>query len=275
MNAVPNAQVWHRRLGHLHAPSLDVLRKRDGTGITFEGPVSDCDGFAAGKAQKLPHPKTANRKANRPFQLCYKHLMVTFMPVAIGGYKYASKVTDGCTKWTAVYLLNNKNRARQLLQLFVESMSIHFGGRIVRWRADKGGEYTGEEFWQYCLETSIIQEFAVTNTQQKTGESERVGWVLRSMVRCMLTNSSFPSSMWRELLMVAVYLKNRAPYEELKMETTLKMLHGEKVDLSHLWVTEARTFVRESITVEWRGNVARNRGIFAAPCAGYSEKRDS
>ena len=43
MNAVANAQVWHRRLGHLHAQSLDILRKRDGTGIAFEGAVSDCD----------------------------------------------------------------------------------------------------------------------------------------------------------------------------------------------------------------------------------------
>ena len=40
MNAVPNEQVWHRRLGHLHAQSLDIIRKRDGTGITFEGAVS-------------------------------------------------------------------------------------------------------------------------------------------------------------------------------------------------------------------------------------------
>ena len=36
MNAVANAQVWHRRLGHLHVQSLDIVRKRYGTGITFE-----------------------------------------------------------------------------------------------------------------------------------------------------------------------------------------------------------------------------------------------
>ena len=51
MNAVANAQLWHRRLGHLHAQSLDILRKQDGTGITFERAVSDCDVCAVGKAQ--------------------------------------------------------------------------------------------------------------------------------------------------------------------------------------------------------------------------------
>ena len=61
------------------------------------------------KDQQLAHSKTANQKANRPFQLCYGDVMGSFTPVAIGSYKYASKVTDEYTKQTAVYLLNNKN----------------------------------------------------------------------------------------------------------------------------------------------------------------------
>ena len=62
MNAVANAQVWHRQMGHLHAQSLDILRKRDCTGITFEGAISDCDVCAVGKAQQLAHSKTAHHK---------------------------------------------------------------------------------------------------------------------------------------------------------------------------------------------------------------------
>ena len=67
MNAAANAQVWHRWLGHLHAQSLDILRKRDGTGATFERAVSNCDVCAVGEAQQLVHPKTTNHKVNRPF----------------------------------------------------------------------------------------------------------------------------------------------------------------------------------------------------------------
>ncbi|CAM9583594.1 unnamed protein product, partial [Ascophyllum nodosum] len=99
MNAVTDAQVWHRRLGHLHAQSLDVLRKRDGTGIAFEGAVSACDVCAVGKTQQLAHPKTANHKVSRSFQLYYGDLIGPFTSVAIGGYnKYVSKITDEYTK---------------------------------------------------------------------------------------------------------------------------------------------------------------------------------
>ena len=107
----------------------------------------------------------------------------------------------------------------------------------------KGGEYIGEEFRQYCLETGIIREFTATNTPQQVGVSERVGRTLCTMVRCILVDSGFPSSTWRELFMAAAYLKNRTPNKALKMETLFKMLQGEEADLSHLDVIGARTFV--------------------------------
>ena len=192
VNAITNAQVWYRRLGHLHAQSLDIIRKRDGTDITFEGAVLDCDVCAVGKAQQLAHLNIANHNVNRPFQLSYGGLTGPFTPVAIA--KYVGKITNEYTKWTVVYLWTSNNQALQSLQLFVGSTFIPFGGSIVRWHADKGGEYTGEELRQYCLETGIIQEFTTTNTPQQVSVSERVGRTLYTMVRYVLVDSWFPSS---------------------------------------------------------------------------------
>ena len=93
-NAVANAQVRHWRLGHPHLRSLDILRKLDGIGITFEGIVLNCNVCVVEEAQQLAHLKTTNNKVNRPFRLCYGNLMGPFTPVAIGGYKYVSEGTD-------------------------------------------------------------------------------------------------------------------------------------------------------------------------------------
>ena len=84
-----------------------------------------------GKAQQLAHPKTANYKVNRHFQLCSRDLMGPFMSVAIGGYRYVREITDEHTKWAAVYLLATKNQAFQSLQLIVSSTVIPFDSRIV------------------------------------------------------------------------------------------------------------------------------------------------
>ena len=48
--------------GHLHTKNLGILRKRDGTSITFEEAVSDFDVCTVGKAQQFAHPKAANHK---------------------------------------------------------------------------------------------------------------------------------------------------------------------------------------------------------------------
>ena len=149
-------------------------------------------------------------------------------------------------------------------------MVFPFGGRIVRWRADKGGEYTGEEFQQYYLETGNIQEFTATNTPQQIGVHKSVGRTLCAMIRRMFADSGFPSSMWGELFMAVVSFKNRTLYTALKRETPFKMLHGEKADLSHLRVIGVRTFVyikgsRNLDAVAWEREV----------CGYYSEDRKS
>ena len=59
---------------------------------------------------------------------------------------------------------------------------IPHGKRIIKWRADKGGEYTDDEFKGYCLEIGIPQVFATTNSPQQIGVSELVGWTLCGIV---------------------------------------------------------------------------------------------
>ena len=95
---------------------------------------------------------------------------------------------------------------------------INLGKRIIRWRTDKGGELTGDEFKAYCLEPGTTQEFAATNTLQQNGEFERVGRTLCGMVRCMLFDSGLPPFLWGELMMMASYLCTRIPHSAFKME---------------------------------------------------------
>ena len=63
------------------------------------------------------------------------------------------------------------------------------------------------------------------------------------MVRYMLANRGFPSSMRGELLRPAANFKNRTPKKALKRETPFKMLHGEETDLLHLRIIGVRSFV--------------------------------
>ena len=220
------------------------MKGHDGNCITFDGTIVDCDVCAVRKNQQLTHPKKAQHAGiTRPFQLCYGDLMGPFTPEAYGGFKYVSNITDQFTKWTAVYLLENKSCAFDSFCLFVTSIVIPCGGRSIRWRADKGGGCTSEAFKQYCLETGITQELAATNTPHQNGVSERVGQTLCSMVRCLLLDCGLPPKLRGELMLTPAYLCNRMPHSRLDMETPFKRLYGKEANLSYLKITGARAFV--------------------------------
>ena len=104
-------------------------------------------------------------------------------PPALGDYRYVSKISDEYTKWTEIHLLKSKRDALHSFQAFVKSVVIPSGFRVERLRADKGGEYIGQTFKDYCLQTGIKLEYASTNTPQQVGMSERIGRTLAAMGR--------------------------------------------------------------------------------------------
>ena len=144
-------------------------------------------------------PKNVNHAAiNAHFQLVYGDLMGPFTPTAHGEYKFVSKITDQFTKWTAVYLLRSKYQALASLQLFVTSTVIPLVKRVIKWRADKEIEFTGNMFKNYCLGTG-------TTRHSRPGYTvlECVGRTLCGMIRCMLVHSGLPPVLWGELMMRA------------------------------------------------------------------------
>ena len=213
MQAADAATLWHRRMGHLNSNSLNLLKNVGSNGVEFGGPVPDCGICAVGKSHQLAHPKTANNKVERAFQLVMTDLMGPMLPEALGGFKYVCKISDEYTRWTEIYLLKTKDGTLHAFQSYVQSTVIPGGVRVERVRADKGGEFIGNEFKSYCRQTGILLELASTNTPQQIGLSERVGRTLAAMVRCMLADSGLPTFLWGELMFTAAYLENeRRPF---------------------------------------------------------------
>ena len=80
MNATTNAQLWHRRLGHFNKRSLELMQRRDGNGVAFDGSIDHRDVCAVGKSHQLAHPKKAKHAITAPFQLVNGDLMGPFNP---------------------------------------------------------------------------------------------------------------------------------------------------------------------------------------------------
>ena len=91
-----SADTWHRRLGHLNARSLDILRKDTGTGVDYRDSLSPCGVCQIAKHKQSPHPKQSTRELSRPGQLVVIDNMGPVNPPAKykgGSFPYACKIT--------------------------------------------------------------------------------------------------------------------------------------------------------------------------------------
>ena len=141
MNAVVNAQLWHRWIVHLYKRTLEVMRQRDG-----DSSLSDFDVCAVGKSPQLAHPKKAkNTDTKAPLQLVFGDLIRSFTPIVHGGYKYVSRITDQFSRWAAVYLLGSKDQALASIHAYVASTVLLSTSRLVWYRTYMGGEYSGKD----------------------------------------------------------------------------------------------------------------------------------
>lgn len=241
--AKANADTWHRRLGHLNSRSMDILRKKDGNGVDFADSMSPCDICAISKSRQLAHPKKTTRKTTAPMQLVYTDNMGQISPPAKGGFRYVSKFTDDFSRMKEVYLLKAKSESVRALHAYNMHVAARLGRHIEIVRCDRGGENIGNEFTTYCTDSGITIEYAATNTPQQNGVSERDGQTLTAITRCLMKDGAFPSTLWGELMLTAVYLSNRSPHAALGGATPYFKMYGKEADLSGLRVIGARAFV--------------------------------
>ena len=137
-----------------------------------------------------------------------------------------AEFTDYHTRLTPVYFLSKKNEAIDAFINYTPDVVIHYGHRLQRLRSDRGGEYTGLEYREYCLQTGIKQEFAATNTSKQNGISEREWASLLDMTRWFLAEAGVPKCLRQEAFHMAVYLANRVPFTPLGGKTPFSTWHG-------------------------------------------------
>ena len=137
---------------------MELLRRKEGNGAEYTGTVSDCDICALSKRRQQAHPKKITRTTTRPMQLIHTDLMGPFTPLAKGGYRYVSNITDDYSRMNEVYLLRKKSEAAESLHQYNMTVAVSIRLRIEIVRCDKSGEYIGKEFETLCVNAGISVE---------------------------------------------------------------------------------------------------------------------
>jgi len=145
------------------------------------------------------------------FELIHSDVCGPINPQFNGGNRYFITFTYDFSRKTWVYFLHDKANVFDVFKKFKALVEGEFGCRIQCLRTDKGGEFTSNEFNNFCSNQGIKRQLTTAYTPQQNGVSERKNRTLMNIVRCLLNGRNVPKMFWPEAVKWAAYVLNRSP----------------------------------------------------------------
>eukprot|EP00253_Pinus_taeda_P003613 PITA_03613 len=105
--------------------------------------------------------------------------------------------------------MKHKYEAFEKLKSFKALVENESGHKIKCLRSDRGGEFTSNEFLDFCEEHGIRRELSTARTPQQNGVVERMNRTVQQMARAMLDESGTPATFWGEAAHVVVVILNK------------------------------------------------------------------
>ncbi|KAJ4812770.1 polyprotein [Rhynchospora pubera] len=237
--------IWHMRFGHLNFEGLKMLgEKYMVNGIpAINHPDQLCEACLLGKHARKSFPKVSTSRATKPLELVHADVCGPIQPQSLGKSSYFVLFIDDYSRKTWVYFLKNKSEAFETFKKFKSLVENESGYYIKALRTDRGGEFTSNEFQNFCETHGIRRPMTVPRSPQQNGIVERKNRTILNMARTMLKRKSMPKEFWAEAVACAVYLSNRSPTKSLKKITPQEAWSGWKPSVKHLRVFGSIAYV--------------------------------
>ena len=154
-------QLWHSRLGH---PSNKVLTNLFSS-LQCNSSVASmhCKHCLDGKMHQLPF-LISNKTSITPFALVHADLWRLAPITSSTSFRFYLVLVDDFTKFTWTYLLKHKSDTYKIFTQFQAMVNTQFSLSIQVIRTDCGGEFTSNEFNQFCANKGIIHQLSYPHT---------------------------------------------------------------------------------------------------------------
>jgi hypothetical protein len=200
------SELWHRRFVYLHYKDLSVVRKMViGFPEIQEEPDGVCKGCAQGK--NVNHSfSNSDSRAKRVLDIMHSDVCGPMSAASLSGYVYYVSFIDDCSHETWIYLLKEKNEVFGKFKDFKALVENLTERKINTLHSDNGGEFTSEEFKEYCKEVGIKREIYTPYNSQEIGIAERKNQTIMEAVKAMIHDQDLPMHMWAEAVKMTMYV---------------------------------------------------------------------
>ncbi|GJS54432.1 zinc finger, CCHC-type containing protein [Tanacetum coccineum] len=183
---------------------------------------------------RAPFPKKAKARSTSPLDLVYGDLCGPITPPTPSGKKYIFLLVDDYSRYMWAYFLSTKDQAFDTFKEFKKSTENELRTTLKMLRTDRGGEFTSNEFTQYCKENGIARQLTAPYSPQQNGVVERRNRTIMSMTRCMMKATNMPQNFWAEAVRHAIHILNSVPTKALEDITPYEAIKQRKPNLENL-----------------------------------------
>lgn len=132
-------QVWHKRLGHLNARSMNLMKNGMVTGMNYSNTVfSNCVACIRGKQARLPFPKKCMNRSQEILGLVHADVCGPMEESSHSGARYFVTFIDDCSRKTYIYFLKRKDEVFEKFKLFKALVENETSQKIKVLRSDNG-----------------------------------------------------------------------------------------------------------------------------------------
>jgi transposase InsO family protein len=110
---------------------------------------------------------------------------------SVQGASYYVTFIDDFSRKTWIFFMKTKDEVFSRFQEFKAQVENQTGRRIKVLRSDNGGEYTSNDFKDFCKEAGIKRELTVSYNPQQNGVAERKNWSIIGSSRAMIHDQDF------------------------------------------------------------------------------------
>ncbi|KAJ1530276.1 hypothetical protein ONE63_005198 [Megalurothrips usitatus] len=198
-------KVWHRRLGHLGAKSMQKIQEKLGN-VTVRLNAEPCEVCLEGKMRRKPFPDSESRSDDL-LDLVHSDIMGPLKIASFGGARYVLVFVDDHSRKIFAYVLKHKSETFETFKKFKAMVETQAGRKLKVFRTDNGTEFLSNNFKSYYESNGLDKRF------------------------------------WAESVMCTVYLRNRSPSAPLKGIIPEEIWSGKAVDLSNLRIFGSAAYV--------------------------------
>ncbi|GJT38902.1 zinc finger, CCHC-type containing protein [Tanacetum coccineum] len=165
---------------------------------------------------RAPFPKKAKARSTSPLDLVYGDLCGPISPPTPSGKKYIFLLVDDYSRYMWVYFLSTKDQAFDTFKEYKKTIENELRTTLKMLRTDRGGEFTSNEFTQYCKENGIARQLTAPYSPQQNGVVERRNMTIMSTTRCMMKATNMPQNFGLKLFIHAITVLNSVPTKALE-----------------------------------------------------------